>query len=292
VFSRASEGSRVSENIAASQQGVLKVNQWNHVMWHPKEGRFYVDSKISVHGNVYGSTLNGMGTFGPGKMVLVGQSFVGRISALRLWSSLETPQNVLAFFSTLQNNCDAGLGPNVIGFWDFTSCTGHHVPAFKGQSCGLLHPNRAAFTWVDSLVTEYILLDPANDAGHTWVDVCSAKTSCPNKCHPKHLHHTLELKTALSSSTSTSSTKKADCWLGVLKKLNIQYLIAAVFGVVLLLVVIITLCCCKSKGQSNKTEANQVQEDEQVVIPPSVQPPKVEPVYVPLQSLDSFDLTL
>jgi len=301
VLSRQTPSSRLSEIITASQTGVLKANKWTHVMWHPEAQRFYIDGAVSAQGTVSANVLAGMSDFVPGDVLKVGQSFSGRLTALRLWSSLVTYDQVLTHFNNMKTSCDQGVGANVIGFWDFTVCSGKHVPAFKGNACGRIHPKKSA-KWVSQTLSgEIPFVSIANDTGHTWVDVCSAESTCPITCRTKHHHshhrhhrhhrhhdrHKMESPdhTTKKSPEHKSSSEKSRLPASLK---NTNFIVSIAAGVVLALVVGIVSCFCNYKEiEANEEKAQDVEETEQLQNSGSddeVLMHSMEPVYIPIRT--------
>jgi len=184
----------------------------------------------------FGNSLNGISSFDPRDTMLVGESYTGRMSGLRLWSTVVSTEDVRTHFSDMSEKCQDGIGSSVIAFWDFSVCTGNRIPTFKGVSCGIL--TNTNFKWIPEIKT-YALNSIESDAGTDWVGACSAQSTCRSECIP--------------------TVESTECWFR--KNANGQYLIVVLFGFILL-VVLIGFCCARRQKESTN-EIDDCPKDEE-----------------------------
>jgi len=265
-FTRANNNAQVAEEISASGESLLKLNQWSHVVWQPDSHKFWANGIEADKGTVYGKSLNGMGSYEPGDIMTVGDSYSGQITALRLWAALLSLDQIDNAFRTVASSCL--FGSTLIAFWDFSCSAQQQIPTFTGSSCGVLYPKSSHY--------KFIATDGPADIATPFLSNCSLLSSCPNTCQTTTFQHNIIAhKPVITEDPKTDvkpvTPKPNHIYSHWFDRVNMNLLIVVLFSVILVIVVVSTLCCFgedKSLNTENETEemADKVQMQVQQIL--------------------------
>jgi len=239
-FTRADSNSQVTEEISASRESLLKLNQWSHIVWQPSGNKFWENGIEADKGTVYGKSLNGMGSYEPGDIMTVGDSYSGQLTALRLWAAPLSPEQIETAFRTGASSCT--FGSMLLAFWDFSCSAQQQIPTFTGTSCGVLYPESSHY--------KYIATDGPADIATPFLSNCSLLSSCPSTCQPSTFQHNIIAhRPVITDDPKPDEIPVASKPVDPKPISNNDYphvdmnlLVVVLFSVILMVIVVTTLC--------------------------------------------------